>query len=70
MVTETAKNCTIEDCDFIGDRPTVRTSAENTKLIRVRHFAKEVKEHPARAILFTGIIISVISLIIEYVFFA
>lgn len=71
-IKETADNCTIEDCEFHGDRPTVKTSATNTRLIRVKHFGQKIKEHQV-IIFIIGIIAAVITgvilLMIEYGFF-
>ena len=33
-VKKTGHNFTMEDCELYGDRPTVKTAATNTRLIR------------------------------------
>lgn len=64
----TGDNCTVEDCDFIGNRPTVKTSGKNTRLIRLKHFNQEIKAHPWRTSFSVGLTLLAIGLIIEYGF--
>ncbi len=69
-VTEKGENFTAVDCEFVGDRPTIKTAAKNTTLIRIRHSVKNlkgsIKGHPY----LTGIFIVMVGLVIEYTFFA
>lgn len=37
-VTKKGKNFSIENSEFVGDRPTINTDAENTKLKGIKHF--------------------------------
>ena len=72
-VTETGHNFTMEDCEFVGDRPTIKTAATNTRLVRVKHFGQKIKEHPIMTLIIIGIVAAVIAGIIllkvEYGFF-
>lgn len=72
-VTETGHNFTMEDCEFHGDRPMIKTAATNTRVIRSKHFGQKVKEHPIMTLIIVGVVATVIAgavlLQIEYSFF-
>lgn len=53
-------DCTVEGCEFRGDRPAVETSGRNTRLIRLKAFSQNAKEHPVQVI-GLGIVASVIA---------
>lgn len=66
-------NCVVEDCEFRGNRPTVKTSGKNTKLIRLKHIGQEIKDHPIRTLILAGTVSAIIAgtiiLFFEYQFF-
>ena len=67
-VTEKGRKFTMEDCEFHGDRPTIKTAATNTRLVRIKHFGQKVKEHPVISIV-VAVIMGITLLVIEYWFF-
>ena len=80
-VTKEGKNFTMENCEIIdhgSNRPIIKTDAEGTRVIgtkityTARKFVEAVRAHPIRAaVMFVllSLIVSIVSLIIEYHFF-
>lgn len=68
-VTKTGHDFTMKDCEFRGDRPTIKTSATNTRLIRVKHFGQKIKDNSIFILIVVGVITGIIVLVFEYGFF-
>ncbi len=70
-VTETAHNFTMEDCEFHGDKPLIKTAASDTHLKGIKHFAdvsSKIKRHPRMSIFTILAALAAVATIYQVVF--
>ena len=59
-VTKKGHNFTVKDSEFHGDRPTIKTAAKNTRVIRIKHFGQKAKDHSIITLIIVGVVVAVI----------